>query len=171
MKERTIMIFPHFDNIEIIDNIRKQYDPLAELVRPHLTLVFPFKSDIKDETLANELTERLQGVQKFSLVLGGISKHSDIRGNYLFLNVVRGNSQIESMHNMLYEGMLSEFKSGEIYVPHMTIGKFATIKQMDDAYECIKDMVDIFQTIVDKVSVEMIGANGESIIELEIDLL
>ena len=42
MSERTIMIFPKFSNMEIIDRIRRNYDPLADLVRPHITLVFPF---------------------------------------------------------------------------------------------------------------------------------
>ena len=46
MSERTIMIFPKFSNMEIIDRIRRNYDPLADLVRPHITLVFPFHSDI-----------------------------------------------------------------------------------------------------------------------------
>lgn len=32
---RTIMIFPQFDNMEIIDEIRALYDPLSGLVRPH----------------------------------------------------------------------------------------------------------------------------------------
>ena len=45
MKLRTIMIFPEFDNIEVIDKIREQYDPLANFVRPHITIVFPFDSE------------------------------------------------------------------------------------------------------------------------------
>ncbi len=32
MSLRTIMIFPKFDNIDIIDEIREKYDPLAKLV-------------------------------------------------------------------------------------------------------------------------------------------
>ncbi|MPQ44814.1 hypothetical protein [Clostridium tarantellae] len=32
-------------NINVITNIRKKYDPLADLVLPHITLVFPFESD------------------------------------------------------------------------------------------------------------------------------
>ena len=36
------MIFPEFDNIGSIDKIRSRYDPLADLVRPHITLVFPY---------------------------------------------------------------------------------------------------------------------------------
>ena len=46
IRKRTIMIFPKFSNQEIIDEIRKKYDPLYNLVKPHITLVFPFKSDM-----------------------------------------------------------------------------------------------------------------------------
>jgi hypothetical protein len=45
MNTRTIMIFPQFDNIEVINNIRTKYDPLADLVLSHVTLVFPFESN------------------------------------------------------------------------------------------------------------------------------
>lgn len=39
MNLRTIMIFPDFYNMEVIDNIREKYDPLAKLVRPHITII------------------------------------------------------------------------------------------------------------------------------------
>ena len=46
MATRTIMIFPEFENIDIINDIRKKYDPLADLVFPHITLAFPFDSEL-----------------------------------------------------------------------------------------------------------------------------
>ena len=46
MNMRTIMIFPEFENIDNINDIRKKYDPLADLVLPHITLVFPFDSEL-----------------------------------------------------------------------------------------------------------------------------
>lgn len=49
--QRTIMIFPQFDNIDVINSIRDKYDPLAKLVKPHITLVFPFDSEITNEQL------------------------------------------------------------------------------------------------------------------------
>ena len=58
MKERTIMIFPQFDNIERIDGIRRKYDPLSNLVRPHITLVFPFKSEITTEALSDQIKKQ-----------------------------------------------------------------------------------------------------------------
>lgn len=84
MSLRTIIIFPEFKNMEIIDNIRKQYDPLAELVRPHITLVFPFESLMSNTELTQILNVRLMGLKLFEIKLGGISKHEDTFGNYLF---------------------------------------------------------------------------------------
>lgn len=81
---RTIMIFPQFENIEIIDNIREQNDPLAKLVKPHIT-----------------------------------------------------------------------------------VGKFTDVSELNKAYQDANKMQCSFCTIVDKISVEMIGENEESIIIVE----
>ena len=42
IKKRTIMIFPQFENINLINEIREKYDPLAKHVSPHISLVFTF---------------------------------------------------------------------------------------------------------------------------------
>ena len=49
------MIFPQFDNIDVINSIRNKYDPLAKLVKPNITLVFPFDSEITNEQLEEVL--------------------------------------------------------------------------------------------------------------------
>ena len=49
------MIFPQFNNIETIDEIRDRYDPLAKLVCPHITLVFPFESEITNDEVQEKL--------------------------------------------------------------------------------------------------------------------
>ena len=77
MVTRTIMIFPEFDNIDSIDKIRSKYDPLAELVRPHVTLVFPFESDMTDNEIRSILESRLQDIRPFDLTLQGFSKYID----------------------------------------------------------------------------------------------
>lgn len=87
MNLRTIMIFPEFENMEVIDKIREQYDPLAKLVHPHITIVFPFDSDMSNEDLKALLEKRLQSVKPFKLELAGVSKHENRFGNYLFLDV------------------------------------------------------------------------------------
>ena len=170
MNLRTIMIFPEFENMEIIDNIRSQYDPLAKLVRPHITLVFPFKSQMSNEELTQILNTRLMSVKPFALKLGGISKQEDVFGNYLFLDVLQGMEELCSIHQILYDNEFKELDSGLPYLPHMTIGKLSTAQLLDNAFNDVKSMNNTFSTIVNKVSVEMIGDNEESIIVIEKEL-
>ena len=167
---RTIMIFPQFENISVIDNIRKKYDPLSELVRPHITLVFPFESEISNDELAQLLEKRLFGINSFEITLHGFSKKKDRLSSYLFLNVTKGIDEIRNIHNILYEHEFKEFDLGYRYVPHMTVGKFSTIQLLEEAFEDISLNCELFNTIVDKVSGEMIGKNEESIITIEKNL-
>ena len=56
------MIFPEFEKMEIIDEIRKKYDPLANFVRPHITIVFPFENQMSNHDIADILSDRLEFV-------------------------------------------------------------------------------------------------------------
>ena len=167
MSLRTIMIFPEFENMEIIDEIREKYDPLASLVRPHITLVFPFESPMSNEELTQILEKRLQMVKPFELKLGGISKQEDSFGNYLFLNVLQGAEVLENIHQVLYENEFKEFDMGVGYKPHMTIGKLETVDLLECAFNETSSLSDMFCAVVNKISVEMIGENEESIIVIE----
>lgn len=170
VKERVIMIFPRFDNMEIINEIRKKYDPLADKVLPHITLVFPFKSELSNDVITEWLTASLKEVKPFPLKMNGFSKQEDRFGNYIFLNVIEGEEQIRIMHNALYKGILEKYKTNDPYKPHMTVGKVQTEEEMDTALKSLEHDTNTFQTIVDTVSVEMIGENEESIIEIEYKL-
>lgn len=167
MSLRTIMIFPEFENMEIIDRIRRKYDPLAELVRPHITLVFPFENKLSNSELTEILNKRLYAVRSFELRLGRISKQEDETGYYLFLNVIQDVKEINNIHKLLYEKEFKEYDSGVSYIPHMTIGKLPSAEKLDDAFNMVKSVNDTFFTVVRKIAVEMIGDNEESIVVIE----
>lgn len=174
MSLRTIMIFPEFDDMEIINKIREKYDPLADLVRPHITLVFPFESPISNNELTQILEKRLTGIKPFALKLDGISKQQDAFGNYLFMEVMQGTEEIINIHDMLYANEFAEFDMGLSYKPHMTIGKLPTSELLEEAFVDVQEMKemknmpkDFFCTKVEKISVEMIGESEESIIVIE----
>ena len=158
---RTIMIFPQFKNIEIINEIRNRYDPLAKLVRPHITLVFPFENEMSNEELEEKLVSSLKDVKPFELVLHGFSKTDD---NYLFLDIEKGKDIIEGIHDELYANHFKDYDLGLPYIPHMTVGKLNNDQELSNAYEYVKNIDVSFQTIVNKISVEMIGEHEESII-------
>lgn len=161
------MIFPHFENINLINEIREKYDPLANLVLPHITLVFPFDSPISNEALSKFMDNKLEGIPPFKICLQGIKKQEDPNGNYLFLMVYEGQEEIKQIHKLLYSDMLKQYDIGLAYKPHMTIGKLNTIQEMNAAYEDVNRLTEAFITDVDTISVEMIGENDKSIIIIE----
>ena len=166
MKERTIMIFPKFSNTRIIDDIRTKYDPLADKVLPHITLIFPFKSDLSTKEIERWLDTALQNIKPFEIELQGISKQEDKFGNYLSLNINKGTDKIKQIHELL----LASTKLDYPYTPHMTVGKLQTKYELDIAYDEIKDIDTLFETLIDTVSVEIIGEDDASIIEIEYNL-
>jgi 2'-5' RNA ligase len=169
MLRRTIMIFPRFDNIEVIDQIRKQYDPLTGLVKPHITVVFPFSLEWDRSSIERKMKEALNHFKPFSLLMTGISKEISNRGCYLFLNISQGKEKIQQISRLLYENLFGQGQA-ILVEPHMTIGKFGNPDELALVYDHVISMTDVFSTIVDCISVEIIGENDESIIEIEYHL-
>jgi hypothetical protein len=165
------MIFPKFENIQIIDEIRGKYDPLANHVRPHITLVFPFDSDIGKSELEEHIRSTVSDLKPFEVVLGNLKPVRSF-GNYLFLNIIDGSDNIKELHKRLYTGILESYfpvwlKNGA-YLPHMTVGCLGDEEKFAEAVRETKDFSEVFRTTVTHVSVEIIDENEDSTIELNI---
>lgn len=112
------------------------------------------------------LVESLKFSHPFPLVLEGISRHNDQYGNYIFLNVINGSKELIDLRNQL-SLHISGKQYDELFIPHMAVGNLDSVEQMEEANNSVKGIDDRFETIIDKVSVEMIGEHGESIIVIE----
>ncbi len=172
--KRCIMIFPEFQNINTINEIRETYDPFVNNVSPHITLVFPFESKIKEYQLRNWMNEALKGVKPFNVELEGIIKISSDSSLYLCLEVKKGKEEIREIHSRLYDGILKAYKpqwlSQVEFIPHMTIGKFSSEEELNIAYKKIGNVKEKFFSKVDKISAEIVVKNDRSIREIEINL-
>jgi 2'-5' RNA ligase len=174
IKRRTIMIFPEIKNINIINEIREKYDPLAKHVRPHISLVFTFESSLTSFEIEEHLKKALEGARCFTLTLQEIIKIDNPLGKYLFLGIKQGNEQIKEISKKLYTGILKDHKpdwlNENTFLPHMTIGSFTSKEDLDIAFKDTEAIKNNFTTIVDKISVEIIDENEDSIIETEVNL-
>jgi len=171
---RCIMIFPEFSNLPEIQQIREQYDPLYPCVAPHVTLVFPFSSDLTREEVADHLRNAVREFAPFKLVMQGI-KPNTIGGKYLFLEVIEGVEELKILHNRLYSDQLSaykpEFLKQYAFHPHMTVGKFVNDLEFQTAIKTTEIVTTRFETTVNKISVEIIDGCNNSIIETEVCLI
>ena len=173
--KRTIMIFPHFANMNTIDQIRSKYDPLALYVRPHITLVFPFESDLTLDELRNHLTRVLSDFEPFELSMEKVVKIDNQLGKYLFLLIDNGIDQVKKISAGLYTGILEPHKpvwlNEASYLPHMTLGCFESKVDLELAFDEVNEQDMRSETIVDKISVEIIDENEFSIVDIEVDLI
>lgn len=167
MIQRSILLFPNFKNIELINNIRNLYDPLCSLIKPHITIVFPFISSISNTELENSLEECTHILSPFELVLYGIDSEVNVYGNYMFLNVLKGQKEITFLHDYFYNNIFKDFRVDLTYTPHLTLGKFDTIQNLNKATALTQNINSKFITTIDSIFVEMIGENQESIIVIE----
>ena len=159
--KRDILIFPKFDNMDIIDDIRNKYDRLANLVKPHITLAFPFKDEISNEDLISKLSVLLKNYSPFEVTFKGVSLSDD---NYILLNCIKGNNEILRLHDDIYEKVIpSHLKKSIKYLPHITLGQADNLEDFSNFnYE--------FTTTINEVYIEFIGKNEESIIIKNIKL-
>ena len=134
--KRAIVLFPKFDNIDAIQAVRERFDPLAKFIAPHITIVFPFESELSAKELREHLDCALEGVKKFNVRLTGIT--GDFRDGYLFLNVKQGNDPIIDLHDRLYRGVLEPFLFRKVtYCPHMTVGRVEEKTEFDQALDTL----------------------------------
>ena len=166
--KRAIHLFPEFNNLQIIESLRMQYDPLFGLIPPHITLVFPFESNISSQILQQHILNALKGVTPFPIKLQDFTGTID---QYLFLNVKNGNDQIIELHDRLYSGLLSTHRDPRFsFYPHLTIGKFTNEETIMAALAEAKLNKTQFETIISKIFIESIDESKHSTIEYVFNL-
>ncbi|MBL0387700.1 2'-5' RNA ligase family protein [Tumebacillus sp. ITR2] len=163
MKKRAIHIFPRFENAERIHSLRQEFDPLAALIPPHLTLVYPFESDWTFEEVRSHCTEAVKGIKPFTMKLRGIT---GTREWHLFLNVKQGNDELIGLHDRLYSGLLQPFLYRKVtFVPHLTVGHFHNVEAFEAALAATEAFDDEFTCLVDEITVEVIEDDESSTVE------
>lgn len=166
MKKRSIVLIPQFRGIEMVENIREKYDPLARTINAHIALVTPFESTFSTKELENWIKKVLNRMEPFELELRGISMASNAFENYLFLNIVRGREELMQLNGVLYDGLLREFKSDVPYIPHLTLGKLPSKEALDSAYEEVRKIQNTFVARIETVYIVSYEEDESSQIEI-----
>lgn len=168
--KRAIILFPDFYNMDMIQEIRGNYDPLVHRIAPHLTLVFPFESDLSTDALQRHCDSSLKGMRSFHILLKGIT--GDFRDGYIFLNVKEGNDSIIELHDRLYSGVLERFLCRKMtYCPHLTVGNLQNPRDFENALNRLSRCEETFEAVIDKVCVECIDDLEKSKAELSFGLI
>ena len=167
--KRAIVLFPKFNNVYVIQSIREKFDPLANYIAPHITIVFPFESDLSTNDLRTHMRGALKGIQKFDVQLKDYT--GDFRDGYLFLNVKKGNDAIIELHDRLYSGILESFLFRKAtFCPHVTAGRVQQQIDFEKALDELGCFRECFKTTIDAIYVENIDSAEHATIEFSYEL-
>jgi 2'-5' RNA ligase len=90
-----------------LQDIRREYDPTAALIEPHITLVFPFPTAaVADDELVDHLRSVAQQAPVFEARFSSLDLSWD---QWVFLIPDRGREQLVHLHDRLYGGLLQPF--------------------------------------------------------------
>lgn len=132
MTQYAIVAFPETDALEIIEEVRRRFDPQVGLIAAHITFVFPFESQLSSTALRSHVAGIVTGVTAFQVQLDGV-RISD--SEYLFLDVRGGRHHVLSIHERLYTGLMADYRSpAREYAPHVTLGRVPNQREREDAW-------------------------------------
>jgi 2'-5' RNA ligase len=124
----AIVAFPVLEAPNRVESIRRRFDPLASMLKAHVTLVFPFSDAVKEVDLSNHIARAVSGLHPFSILLSEVTVEDD---GYLFLNVAAGADWFIELHNRLYTRLLAHHRSpAHEYRPHVTVGRLTEQHQL-----------------------------------------
>ena len=119
---------------EPIASFRRAYDPTADVLGPHITLVFPVPtSEVNREAFREHVRTVASRTPSFDIRLNALEKAWD---HWLFLVVTEGRDQVIALHDELYSGLLRPFLwTEQPFVPHVGLGLFVESGEDQDLLE------------------------------------
>ncbi|MFC1513833.1 2'-5' RNA ligase family protein [candidate division KSB1 bacterium] len=105
-----------------IEQIRKKYDPTFDLIKPHITVMFPVPGSVGEEHIKQHIKNVLVRWKSFAICTGGLKRSWD---NRLLLTLKDGNEKVIELYRDIYSGLLSRYCRNDIeFIPHLSLGLF-----------------------------------------------
>ena len=163
---RSIAVYPWLACGRGIQDLRKRFDPLADLVPPHATIVFPFASALPTEDIRRVMEAARCGMGPIRLALEPPVAVEDT----VQLPLGAGAPELRLLHDRMYSGILQDFLRPDLpYRPHLTIGRDLASA---DRQACLLEAGRLAGSagLAEAIACELIGADGSSTLELVLPL-
>ena len=137
LPRRAIVWFPPFPMDAPIEPFRRRFDPMADALPAHVTLVFPFPTNLTVIQLASHIRRIVGNWPSLPVSFRDIE---GILDEFVFLMVRDRADAVVALHEKLYRGVLKAYLRDDIpYLPHVTIGR-ATGNPSGFRFDAMHDM-------------------------------
>jgi hypothetical protein len=114
-----LLTYPKVDEA-LVGSIRRAHDPTADVIRPHIPVVFPVPESLGRDRLIAHIEGVLDTCPPFEIRFGSLTRSPD---HWLFLTLSRGNEELTRLYGELHTGPLADC-AAERYLPHLGLGLF-----------------------------------------------
>jgi 2'-5' RNA ligase len=160
---RAVVVFPDGNGLHVIESLRRRFDPLADVIAAHATLVFPFAAEFSAVELRAHIEHALEGQHSFRARFEGVAEVED---EYLFLDAVIGSEKLVDLHDRLYQGFLAAHRSAaHVYRPHVTIGRTRDPAERGRALIAARELSPVIDCLIRSVSVFRLDDEGGEVID------
>jgi 2'-5' RNA ligase len=127
------------DNLaKALEPYRQQYDPLASLAPPHISLLEPFQFVLPPEQLHTHLVEIGETHAPIKVFLVGWHVHEG-KEYQLQLPMTAGLHELTALRAELLTGPLSALAESEkAYLPHVIFGRLTDYAELEQAKQALK---------------------------------
>jgi 2'-5' RNA ligase len=152
--------FPAFDGIARIEDFRALHDPMAALIRAHVSLVFPFPTALTRLQLATHV-QRV--VSRWPTIPTTFRRPRIEANEFVFLMAARGAASIKALHDKLYTRSLAPHLRRDLpYEPHITIARQAEFARLEAALaEAEEAFGGEFAAVMREVALLRVGGAGK----------
>jgi 2'-5' RNA ligase len=163
---RVIVVFPARADLTAVERFRGRWDPLADAVPAHVTLVYPFQDGEDVDGVANAVAQVTARHRPFAFDLASPQIVAD---EYLFLVAEQGREQIHRLHHDLDDAVPNAYTSG-MFLAHMTIGRSQDRARLDQAHrEAVRTGLCLHGQ-AEAVSIYRIDSDGNRQVEVVLPL-
>jgi hypothetical protein len=118
----ALVYYPGIDN-QAFHTFRRKYEPYSELLREHVTFVFPTTKTVGRQRLEDHIISVLITWEPFKLHFCNLEKTWD---HWLYLGAKEGHDLVVKLHDQLYGGILSPYLRADLpFYPHIGLGLFS----------------------------------------------
>ena len=151
--------FPRFRGLERVEAFRARHDPMAANIPAHLSLVFPFGTNLSRLQVETHVRRVAAQWPPVSTTFRTIRIHAN---EFVFLLASRGASSITAFHDRLYTRSLRPHRRPEFpYEPHITIARQPEPARLERAYDEARDeFPGEYADVMREVELLAVGADG-----------
>jgi len=152
--------FPSFPGIERVEAFRARHDPMAAKIPAHLTLVFPFATNLTRLQLETHVRRVASKWPPVPVTFRAIRMHAS---EFVFLMASRGAASVTALHEALYTRSLRPHRRLEFpYEPHITLARQAQPASLERAYgEAQEELGAEFTDVMREVELLAVGPDGK----------